>query len=169
MTNSSDYRQIRVGHMVVGMTGLTDIFKSLRDSGRVPTDDLKSELLTLARKHNYIPAAAENEYAEALLREYNAFCRKGEGERAAPQYKPWRGIPREQVPWYPVIHEEQCDGCGKCLKFCSFGVYAWNEAQDKVVVAEPFNCMVGCNACAATCDRDAIFFPPRSMLEGLKK
>ena len=28
--------------------------------------------------------------------------------------KPWRGIPRELIQWYPRIEEEICIGCGMC-------------------------------------------------------
>jgi len=26
--------------------------------------------------------------------------------------KPWHGVPREEIDWYPTVVEERCIGCG---------------------------------------------------------
>lgn len=80
-----------------------------------------------------------------------------------PQLK-GRDKAREQVPWYPSIYPERCDGCGDCLAFCAYDVYDWAEASHRAIVVDPFNCLVGCDACARVCERGAIRFPPREML-----
>jgi len=39
----------------------------------------------------------------------------------------YQGIPREDIPWFPLIDPERCDHCLKCLEFCPYKVY---EAVD---------------------------------------
>ena len=46
--------------------------------------------------------------------------------------------------------EALCDGCDKCLQFCSYVVYTKRE-NGMVYVAQPMNCVVGCDACARLC------------------
>ena len=66
--------------------------------------------------------------------------------------------PREWVPWYPVIDYDRCVGCGQCLSFCIFGVFA--ESPDGAVEVEhPENCKTNCPACARVCPQVAIIFP----------
>jgi NAD-dependent dihydropyrimidine dehydrogenase PreA subunit len=79
----------------------------------------------------------------------------------------WKGVPREQVPWHPTVEASSCVGCRKCFEFCSHGVYAWDEAADRPVVAEPFRCVVGCSNCMHQCDAGAITFPPLTILKGI--
>ena len=63
-----------------------------------------------------------------------------------------------EVPaWYPVIDEERCIYCGKCARFCVFGVYKFNKKSLEVV--EPLNCKNNCPACGRTCPVSAIIFP----------
>ncbi len=79
----------------------------------------------------------------------------------SPQARTYLGIPREQIPWAPRVDLEACIGCGECVSFCPNGVYALDEAEQKVAVANPMNCVVLCNRCAASCPNDAITFPDR--------
>lgn len=63
-----------------------------------------------------------------------------------------------EVPaWYPVIDEERCIYCGKCARFCVFGVYKFSKKSLEVV--EPLNCKNNCPACGRTCPTSAIIFP----------
>lgn len=163
------YRQIMVGRFPTGLTGLDEIFASLYQMGYTPTDDLGTELIRLARQHNYIPASAEVDFAAALLREYRGYYeQKRSGREAKPKYETWQGIPREQVPWFPVLDETLCDGCDKCLEFCAEGVYAKRDSGT-VYVAQPMKCTVGCDACARLCPHRAITFPPRTILSMLTR
>ncbi len=73
--------------------------------------------------------------------------------------------PREQIPWYPEIIDDSCTGCGSCYDFCPHDTYEWDEEADRPVVANPYNCVVGCSNCRAQCPEEAISFPPLSMLE----
>lgn len=104
------------------------------------------------------------------MREYEKFYqRRMDGEKEAVRtssHPTWRGISREQVPWYPSVYEDMCDGCGKCLSFCPNDVFDWGEGN-RVLIVEPFNCLVGCDACVKVCPRGAISFPSRTVLENL--
>ncbi len=81
----------------------------------------------------------------------------------------WRGIDREQIPWFPTLDPSKCAGCKECLNFCQHKVYSWDEANDRTVVAQPYDCVVGCSNCAGLCKEGAISFPPLSILKGLGK
>jgi CDP-4-dehydro-6-deoxyglucose reductase, E3 len=81
------------------------------------------------------------------------------------EYGNWKGTPRENIPWHPTVDSEKCVGCKACFEFCSHGVYAWDDQKEKPVVAEPFQCIVGCSSCRDQCDAAAISFPPLSVLK----
>lgn len=76
-----------------------------------------------------------------------------------------KDTPREKIPWYPKINEEKCTGCKTCVEFCSHGTYEWNEEKGKPIVANPYNCVVGCSNCRMKCPVEAIEFPPLSILK----
>ena len=59
--------------------------------------------------------------------------------------------------WYPVIDQPLCIDCGKCFKFCLFGVYTFGNKQLKVV--NPLACKNNCPACGRNCSTSAIIFP----------
>ena len=71
-------RQIKVGKVLVGMSGLDVIFAQLRLLGREAGPEMADELLDMARQHNYISPNSEEAYKEALLREYSAYCARQE-------------------------------------------------------------------------------------------
>jgi len=164
------YRQIRVGRFMSGIRGLDEIFAALYGERRAPEPSLQEELLRRVRVHNYVPASSEGEYAAAFLKEYERFYRQKEGgeETGGPSQATWQSIPRHQVPWFPTIAEDLCDGCGRCLEFCSYGVFALTDSGELVEVVEPFNCVVGCDACARICPQRAIIFPPRGTLRQMR-
>jgi CDP-4-dehydro-6-deoxyglucose reductase len=144
------------------------MLEALYEDGQTPgEEDLGQRLIELAReRHNYIPKAAEDDFAQALAREYRKYVEERMSGRKpeAVDYGQWQGHPREHIPWFPTIAEDQCDGCGACLEFCSFGVFQATE-DGKVAVVEPFKCQVGCSSCVNVCPPRAITFPPRSILE----
>jgi NAD-dependent dihydropyrimidine dehydrogenase PreA subunit len=164
-------RQSLIGDQMAGLWGLRELFDELRAEGRTPEAELVPQLLERVERHNYVFPNARPLYEEALLREYRRYWKqereKDQGtemriRRISP--RAWRGKPREQVPWYPSVYPDRCDGCGGCLAFCTFGVYDLDEASNKAIVVDPFNCVVGCDSCAKVCKRGAIRFPPREML-----
>ncbi|GAB4320654.1 MAG: 4Fe-4S binding protein [Promethearchaeota archaeon] len=72
-------------------------------------------------------------------------------EESATRKNPHRfmGVPRELIDWFPTIDYSKCNGCGDCTRFCAHDVYA--RVGDRVVVANPKNCVVFCQACLKTC------------------
>lgn len=63
-----------------------------------------------------------------------------------------------EVPaWYPVIDESLCTLCGRCAKFCLFGVYSYDRKSLRVI--DPLACKNNCPACGRTCPASAIMFP----------
>jgi len=159
------YRQIRIGRFAVGLSGLNETFTTLYREGFEPDESAVPALMAHVRQQNYVPPAAEAEYVEALLREFRRFCEQmATGCGCAVDYGTWRGHPREAIPWYPTVRADLCDGCGACLRFCTFDVYATTD-DGKVEVVEPFKCVVGCSACAQICRPGAIAFPPREVLQ----
>ena len=57
----------------------------------------------------------------------------------------YAGIPRERIAWYPTIDSTRChpDRCDLgCVSWCQKGVYR-QEADGRVIVAQPFACTVG--------------------------
>jgi len=73
-------------------------------------------------------------------------------------------VPREMIPWFPKIDYDSCIGDRACLDFCKSGVYSWDESLERPLVQNPYNCVVGCNACAQICPVEAIHFPAKEEL-----
>lgn len=71
----------------------------------------------------------------------------------------WRGILREEIPWFPTIDAEKCIGCRECITICKNDVLAFDEARQKSTVVNPFNFVVECRTCARLCPTEAISFP----------
>ena len=162
---------ITIDGKLIGIIGTDEIFEDLLEAGEKPTKELADLLLEKFKEHNFIPKAKELSYTRALLGEYERFYnQKSQGAKEkSGDYGTWQGIPREEIPWFPTIMEELCDGCKICLNFCSFGVYEHDEKTNKVKVAYPFNCQVGCSICALKCKPKAISFPPLAILESFRK
>lgn len=71
----------------------------------------------------------------------------------------WRGIPREEIPWFPKVAVEKCIGCRECISICKNGVLSFDETTQKSTVINPYNCVVECRTCARLCPAEAISFP----------
>jgi NAD-dependent dihydropyrimidine dehydrogenase PreA subunit len=69
-------------------------------------------------------------------------------------------VPREKIPWYPTVNPDLCIHDQECINFCKNNVFDWDDALGVPVVARPYNCVVGCDACAKICPSEAISFPP---------
>lgn len=59
--------------------------------------------------------------------------------------------------WFPVVDKSLCTLCGKCARFCLFGVYRYDGKA--LEVKNPLNCKNNCPACGRTCPASAIMFP----------
>lgn len=77
----------------------------------------------------------------------------------------YMGIPRERIPWFPRIDAGLCIGCGKCLETCPNGVFVLNEDENRMEVANPYNCVVLCDKCAGFCTEGAISFPDKDQFK----
>jgi len=83
--------------------------------------------------------------------------------------KEYLGIPRKEIPWFPSIKDDDCDGCGTCIEFCKLGTYSYDDGKDKAKVSRPYNCVVGCNGCEDKCPNEAISFPSTEVIDKVRK
>lgn len=74
----------------------------------------------------------------------------------------YMGIPREEIPWFPTVNTDLCINDSLCIDFCSNDVFAQGETS--TIVANPYNCVVGCSACEKECPVEAISFPDKKEL-----
>ncbi len=164
------YRMLQIAGAPAGLLGLTELFEDLYEAGCRPEDpDAGRRLVQGVRQHNFIPKPAISEYQKALLAEYRRYFQErsgGEGS-GTRDYGTWEGHPREQIPWFPTVSAELCNGCGKCLEVCPKDVFEPTE-DGKIAVAEPFLCIVGCCFCKSACDPRAILMPEKSLLDAFR-
>jgi NAD-dependent dihydropyrimidine dehydrogenase PreA subunit len=66
---------------------------------------------------------------------------------------------RQRFPWFPTINCQACLADLECLNFCPAGVFDWDPATGKPVVARPFDCIPGCRSCAENCKAKGISLP----------
>ena len=73
--------------------------------------------------------------------------------------KLWHGVGRGEFTWYPEINSDECDGCSICVLSCGNSVFKWNVNDNRPLVANPQNCVLGCTTCGKLCPENAISFP----------
>jgi NAD-dependent dihydropyrimidine dehydrogenase PreA subunit len=162
-----NYRMIYIGGAPAGLLGLEELFAALYEAGHTPEDtDINELLLRGVRQHNFVPKSAVPDYQMVIGSEYQKYYQKRSGgEAVVPRdYGQWEGYPREQIPWFPVVSAELCNGCLKCIEVCPKDVFS-EEENGKVAVVEPFLCIVGCCFCRSACDPEAILMPNKEMLD----
>lgn len=81
----------------------------------------------------------------------------------------WHGVPRKEIPWFPVLNSVKCIGCELCYVTCGRDVYNMVLSVHKAIVESPYNCMVGCSTCSVGCPTSAITFPPRELIHEIEK
>lgn len=165
------YRMLQIDGRPAGLLGLEELFRALYDAGLSPTDpDLPEQLIAGVKAHNFIPKPATAVYQSVLTAEYSRYFKARKTGKAivAKDYGKWRGWPREQIPWFPVISGEKCTNCGACLEICARDVYEYDE-DGKIWVAEPFQCMVGCCFCKSVCEPQALLFPGQEFLNNYRE
>jgi NAD-dependent dihydropyrimidine dehydrogenase PreA subunit len=84
------------------------------------------------------------------------------------ELKNYLGIPRKEIPWYPTINQAVCSACGLCVNACKHGTYECSDDQ-KVIVANPYQCEVFCESCKFQCPVEAISFPNRGEFKAIIK
>jgi NAD-dependent dihydropyrimidine dehydrogenase PreA subunit len=164
------YRMLQIGGVPAGLLGLEELFDELYNSGITPDNDEISNLLVSGlRKHNFVPKPAIKDYQFVLEIEYHTYfnVRSGGDGQAAKDFGYWEGYPREQIPWFPTVSAELCNGCLKCIEICPKDVFVKLD-NGKVAVNEPFLCIVGCCFCKSVCDPQAILLPNKEMLEQMR-
>jgi len=77
-----DYRLIFVGNTQVGLIGLEEIFRELKNQREKPEPQLKEMLVEKAAKKNYIPDSIKEDYRKALFREFKKFLGEKVEERS---------------------------------------------------------------------------------------
>ncbi|HOL21654.1 MAG TPA: 4Fe-4S binding protein [bacterium] len=85
------------------------------------------------------------------------------------KFAKWKGIPREEIEWAPIIDENKCVGCGMCFTTCGRDVFDYDKDKKKAIVARPLQCMVGCTSCEVWCVFDAISFPDKKRVRDFIK
>jgi hypothetical protein len=71
-------QSIEIDGQPVTLVGLPLIFAQLREAGKAPDTGAAGEILDSVKIYNRVPLDAETHYAEALIREYAAFCAREE-------------------------------------------------------------------------------------------
>lgn len=78
-------------------------------------------------------------------------------------------IPRQMIPWFPTVDYGLCTGDQECFTFCKNQVFEWDAAANHPRVVNPYNCVVGCQACVNVCPVQAISFPSKDELRATLK
>ncbi|ARM30228.1 ferredoxin family protein [Prosthecochloris sp. HL-130-GSB] len=118
------------------------------------------------------PAAGQ----EAWRKEVESLLASGaqepkEARKAAGKRKKRLLAPREDIPWYPTINPDLCNGCADCKVLCKPGVFEPGPPdpegihRPKFIVAHPYNCIVLCDRCVPVCTSGAIKLPPKDDFE----
>ncbi len=161
------YRMIYIGGAPAGLLGVDELFNELFDAGITPNDEnIGDKIIKGVKRHNFVPKQADEDYKIVLVGEYQKYYQtRINGQTPVNRdYGTWEGYPREQIPWFPTVSEELCNGCENCIEVCPKEVYALKE-NGKVMVMDPFLCIVGCCFCTSACEPEAILLPQRDMLD----
>ena len=149
---------MKVGGLEVGISGLSEIFEKGLEHMDESDEEIKIVLLTELKARNYVPSSVEKEYMAALWSEY----KRARVQRREDVEQSYKGIPRDEIPWFPKVDSKKCSGCSSCVEFCSQGVFTFDGRSR---VTKPYNCVVGKSSCRAFCPERAITFPTQAELK----
>ncbi|HEX9907343.1 MAG TPA: hypothetical protein VGB78_02610 [Thermoplasmata archaeon] len=152
-------KSLKIGREEIGISGLAEIMEKGCEVMDQPETEVKQILLVELKRRNYVPDSAEAEYMRSLWTEF----KKKSAEHRELMVMTYKGIPREEIPWFPKVDEVRCTGCSSCADFCVQGVFTFDG---KSHVTKPFNCIIGKTSCRSFCPDKAISFPT---LAGLKE
>jgi hypothetical protein len=72
-------RQIQIAGVPVGIVGLGEALEQVQGLGYPPGPEAAEELLSIVKTLNYVARGSEEDYRQALLREYTAHGRAKAG------------------------------------------------------------------------------------------
>jgi len=67
---------VRIGDTMVGLASVGEVFEKIYQGKKKPEDIERIELVRELSSHNYVPEEAWDEYAEALIIEYEDYYNK---------------------------------------------------------------------------------------------
>lgn len=77
-----------------------------------------------------------------------------------------KNIERNKIAWFPTIDYGKCSGCQECFNFCPHKVYSWDKEKKRPVVANPYECVIGCSNCSTNvCKQGALSHPTLKQLK----
>jgi ferredoxin len=155
-------KRLKVAGQEIGIAGFEEIMAKGLEHIEGTDAEQRRVILEELKAHNYVPDGAEKDYMNAVWAEF----RQVRARKLGQLEEKYHGIPREEIPWHPSVDEEKCTGCGACAEFCQKGVYV---LKDKVVVTNPYRCVVSCTGCQSKCPEGAISFPTFIELRGIMK
>ncbi len=149
---------LKVGGLEVGISGLGEIIERALVNVDAPDSEAREVLLREMKARNYVPSSAQEEYMRSLWAEF----KKAKAHRKEQLEMSFKGIPREEIPWFPKVDEKRCSGCSSCVEFCTQSVFSFDG---KSHVIKPYNCIVGNSSCRSFCPEKAISFPTTTELK----
>lgn len=143
---------MKVGGLELGISGFSEIVEKGLAVMDGDEDKIREVLLSELKARNYVPSSAQEEYMKSLWTEF----KKVRVQRKEQLEMSYKGIPREEIPWFPKVDDKRCSGCSSCVEFCTQGVFSFDG---KSHVVKPFNCIVRNSSCRSFCPEKAITFP----------
>ncbi len=74
--NGKKITMVRIGDTMVGLASVGEIFEKIYQGKKKPEEIERIELVSEISSHNYVPEEAWDEYAEALIIEYENYYNK---------------------------------------------------------------------------------------------
>jgi len=74
--NDKKITMVRIGDTMVGLASVGEVFEKIYQGKKKPEEIERIELVRELSSHNYVPEEAWDEYAEALIIEYEEYYNK---------------------------------------------------------------------------------------------